>query len=164
MRRSFAGLILLLVAVSAGTVAADETPSAVFDVSGWRVDCTTKAQGLDCAAIDQVVQRGTNQQLAMMTVRLPAETKKPVLLVQLPLGIAVASGIMLTVGDGAPQAYPIQTCTQAGCFAGAALADRQLALMRTSAVLRLAWGNLEKQTTTVTMPLSGFAACYDKLK
>jgi invasion protein IalB len=141
-----------------------QTPAPGFDVSGWRVDCTTKAGVIDCAAMDQVTVRGTNQQLIVMTVRIAPDTKKPVVLIQLPLGIAVANGLTLTIGEAPPQTYPIQTCTPGGCFAGTALADRQLESMRTSAQLRVAWGSLEKQTTTVTMPLTGFAACYAKLK
>jgi len=144
------------------TVAAD---APTFDVTGWRVDCSSKdPKVLDCQAIDQVVLHGTNQQLVTMTVRLPADTKKPTLLIQLPLGIAVSNGITMTVGDAPPESYPIQTCTQAGCFAGATLADRTLDLMRSGTQLRVAFSTLEKQTTTVTLPLSGFAACYDKLK
>jgi len=144
------------------TAAAD---APTFDVTGWRVDCTSKdPRVLDCQAVDQVVLRGTNQQLVTMTVRIPADTKKPTLLVQLPLGIAVSNGITMTVGEAPPESYAIQTCTQAGCFAGTTLTDRTVDLMRSSAQLRVAFSSLEKQTTTVTLPLSGFAACYDKLK
>jgi invasion protein IalB len=148
-----------------GTAAADQTTSSIAAVgSSWRVECTTNGQALDCRAVQQVLTRENQQLVAGLTVRVPAETKKPVMMIQMPLGVMVSEAVDLVVDDGKPEQFNVQTCNQQGCFVGAPLADNLLTAMRNGKQLRIVFKNGNKQAITVTMPLAGFALVYDKVK
>ena len=167
------GLIAAVLAALPGAAGARDTTASpapsggpLYDASGWRVECAPRAgaKTLDCQAVEQVVQRPGGGVLVAMTVRIPPETKKPVMLLQVPLGILLAPGISLGVGDAAAQTYPMQTCTQGGCFAGAPLGDALVQSMRTAALLKIAFQSADGRTLTVSLPLAGFDAAYDKIK
>ena len=132
--------------------------------SNWRVECANDGKALDCRAIFQVTQRETNQLIAAVAIRIPPDTKKPVILIQLPLGIQVTEPVTVQADQGTPEKFGVQTCTQQGCFVGAPLTDALLAAMRTGKELKVAFANLNKQAVTVTMGLAGFGLAYDKIK
>lgn len=131
--------------------------------SGWQVECTSNRKALDCRAFAEVVQRDNKKVIISLTVRYPAETKKPVMMIQVPLGILVSEAIAVSVDNNQPQNTPVQTCTQAGCFAGSAMPASLIAAMRNGKELKIVFENVNKQPVTVTMPLAGFALAYDKI-
>jgi invasion protein IalB len=132
--------------------------------SNWRVECGNDGKVLDCRAIFQVTQRETQQLIAAVAIRIPPDTKKPVILIQLPLGIQVTEPVTVRVDEGAPEKFGVQTCTQAGCFVGAPIAEPLIAAMRAGKELKVAFANISKQTVTVSMGLLGFGLAYEKIK
>lgn len=166
MRRLPLVLAVLLGAASvrAGPAAPDAASLPSDGGSGWRVECANDGKALDCRAINRVSHRENQQLIAGVGVRMPPDTRKPVLTIQLPLGIQVAEQVTLRVDEGQPDRYPIQTCTPTGCLAGAPLGDALIAKLRSGRELKVAFHSLAGQTVTVTMPLAGFALAYDKIK
>jgi invasion protein IalB len=158
-------LLAILVTTGTGAAAAQETASLPSDGgSGWRVECANDGKALDCRAINRVHQRDTQQLIAAVAIRIPPDTKTPVMTIQLPLGIQVTQNASLRVDDGQPEHYPIQTCTQSGCVAGAPASDALIGRLRGGRELKVAFHSLANQTVTVTMPLAGFALAHDKIK
>jgi invasion protein IalB len=157
----------LLVAGS-GAVAApapQNTTSLASDGgSGWRVECANDGKQLDCRTINRVHQRDNQQLIAAVAVRVAPDTKKPVLAIQLPLGIQVTEQVALRVDEGPTERFPVQTCTQTGCVVGAAFSEALLGAMRSGKELKVAFQSMTRQTVTVTMPLVGFAIAWDKIK
>jgi invasion protein IalB len=131
---------------------------------GWRLECTNEGKALDCRAFLQAVQRDSNQVVTGVTIRVPPETKKPVMMIQLPLGILVAEPMSIRVDQGNPERLAIQTCTPSGCYAGSPLSDKLLEAMRSGKQLIIAFQNNNKQTVSVDLPLAGFTPVYEKLK
>jgi invasion protein IalB len=154
-----------LLAVSTGAVAAENTASLPSDGgSGWRVECANDGKALDCRAINRVNHRETQQLIAAVAIRIPPDTKKPVMTIQLPLGIQVSGNVTIRVDDGKPEHYPIQTCTQTGCLSGAPASDALIGALRSGRDVKVSFHSLTSQTVTVTMPLAGFALAYNKIK
>jgi invasion protein IalB len=133
-------------------------------VTAWRVECSGDGKTLDCRAVQQMIQQDTRQIVAHFAVRVPSDTKTPVMMIQLPLGLNLAEPIQMKVDNGAPDKYPIQTCTATGCFAGMPLNDKLLAAMRSGQLLRLAFQDSNKRPITVDLPLLGFGLALDKAK
>jgi invasion protein IalB len=164
------GANLLVATVALGWVVAPPPATAqapkppAETAPGWRVECANDGKALDCRAMQEIVQQENRQLVAALVVRVPAETKKPVIMIQLPLGILVSAPIGLHVDPGPSENYAVQTCTAAGCFVGAALGDAMLSAMRAGKQLQISFQNTDKRSVTVPMPLSGFAVAYDKLK
>lgn len=158
--------VFAALALSGTSVTASAAGQAAYNSSGWRVECSPSAAAklMDCQAIAQVVQRQSGQVFVSVTVRVPAATKKPVMLIQIPLGMLVSSGVSLTLGSGTAQSYPIQTCTVAGCFVGTEVSAAMLHELLASEQLKVAFQNLNKQTVTAAIPLAGFEAAYSKIK
>jgi invasion protein IalB len=132
--------------------------------SGWRVECANDGKALDCRAINRVHERNTQQLIAAVAIRIPPGAKKPVLAIQLPLGIQVTEPVTLQVDQQKAERYPVQTCTPAGCVLGANASDGLIAAMRGGRDLKVAFQSATRQTITVTMPLAGFGLAHDKVK
>jgi invasion protein IalB len=162
----WAAISTCVVTLAATGAAAAQQQKTTVQATGsdWRVECTNSGKMLDCRAYAQVVQRDNKHIITSLTVRYPAETKKPVMMVQTPLGILVSEPVSISVDSAEPEHAKIQTCTQACCFAGSAIPDALLAAMRSGKQLKIAFANSNKQTITVTLPLAGFALAYDKIK
>ena len=160
-----AAAVLLAASAARAAPAAPNTASLPSDGgSGWRVECANDGKALDCRAINRVSQRENQQLIAGVGVHMPPDTKKPVITIQLPLGIQIGQQATLQVDDGQPERYPIQTCTPTGCLAGAPAGDALIAKLRSGRELKVAFHSMANQTVTVTMPLAGFGLAYDKIK
>ena len=144
------------------------SPSEI-QISGWQLQCDSKSTtGLNCQALDQVTARRNNAVISAVSIRQTTD-RKPVLYVQVPLGIALEDGIRVGFENGAVQALPAFTCNSNGCMARAPIGDPLLNAMRAAKQpLRIAYenldGNLNKQTVTIVLGLDGFSAAYDKLR
>jgi invasion protein IalB len=84
--------------------------------------------------------------------------------VQLPLGLNLPAGARLQVDEGKPADLQIQTCENRGCYANLPVAPDLLAALRSGKQLKISFQNLAKETITIPMPLTDFAAAYDKIK
>ena len=94
MRVSQLLCIALVPAVAAGTTAAAQTPASPAPAAqapaqntpmpsdggtGWRVECANDGKALDCQTVNKVSQRESGQVVAAVAIRIPPDTKKPVL-------------------------------------------------------------------------------------
>ncbi len=138
--------------------------NAPVGITGWRVDCGNTGQALDCRTTIEAIDANRRQMVASITVRYAADTKKPVIGVQLPLGILVTQPVVVSVDNGPAENITIEMRTPAGCFASKPVSDALIAKMRTGRDIKLDFGNVNKQPITVSMPLAGFAIAYDKIK
>lgn len=130
----------------------------------WRIECANSGTALDCQTSQAAVLRQNQQMLATVTLRVPPGGARPVLLVQVPLGVRVTDPVMVSVDESTPERLTVQGCTPNGCFAGgpaeAALVER----LRTGQNVRISFANLGGDTVAVTMPLRGFALAHDKIR
>jgi invasion protein IalB len=137
-------------------------------ITGWRVECNSQGSALNCNVSDQVTQSGTGALIGALGVGLATDTKKPVLTLQLPLGLAVSDPVTVTAG-GATQAYTLITCDRQGCYARAPISDPLLVQMRAGKQQMQVHYNiinaaLAKQTVTLALGLDGFDAALAKIK
>jgi invasion protein IalB len=133
---------------------------------GWAVRCSSASREapLECAMEQSAVLSKTGQLVVLVNVRVPSDTHAPVAMVQLPLGINLPGGAKLQVDDGKATDLQIQTCENRGCYAGAAITPDLLTALKSGKQLNLSFQNLAKETITIPMPLTDFAAAYDKIK
>ena len=147
---------------------ADAAPATApaSSTPGWAVRCTSASREapLECAMEQTAVLSKTGQLIVLVNIRVPSDTHAPVAMVQLPLGLNLPGGARLQVDDGKTADLQIQTCENRGCYAGAAIAPDVLAALKSGKQLKLSFQNLAKETITIPMPLTDFAAAYDKIK
>jgi invasion protein IalB len=96
---------------------------------------------------------------------MPADTKKPVLLMQLPLGVYLPAGATLQIGKDEAKTLPFTSCARGGCIAEYAITDAELAAIAKGADITIsAQGGVSRKPFTLTVPALGFAAAYAKIK
>jgi invasion protein IalB len=149
-------------AASPQAEAAPATPSQ----PGWNARCASASRDapLECAMEQKAVLTKTGQVIVVVNIRIAPDTRSPVALVQLPLGLNLPAGAKVQVDDGKVVDLQIQTCEQRGCFASAPIAPDMLAAMKTGTQFKVSFQNLAKETITIPMSLTDFAAAYDKIK
>jgi len=102
--------------------------------------------------------------IVLVNIRVPSDTHVPVALVQLPLGLNLPAGARLQVDEGKAVEMQIQTCENRGCYASTPITPALLAALKSGKQLKVSFQNLGKEVISIPMPLSDFAAAYDKIK
>jgi len=133
---------------------------------GWSARCSSasRAAPLECLIEQTAVLTKTGQLIVLIDIRVPSDTHAPVAVIQLPLGLNLPAGAKLQVDEGKAMDLQIQTCEQRGCYTNAPIAPEMLAAMKTGKQLKVSFQNLSKETIAIPMPLTDFAAAYDKIK
>ena len=147
---------------SATPQAEPSTPPA----PGWVARCvsTSREAPLECAVEETAILSKTGQLIVLVNIRVASDTHQPVALVQLPLGLNLPAGAKLQVDEGKAYDLQIQTCENRGCYANLPIAPDMLAALRNGKQLKVSFQNLGKEAITIPMPLTDFAAAYDKIK
>lgn len=131
----------------------------------WIVTCSQTRPGLECRAGQSLFLRQTRQRVLSVAVRMPADTKKPVFLMQLPLGVYLPAGATLQIGKDEAKTLPFTNCGQGGCIAEYAVTDAELAAIAKGADITIsAQRSGDRKPFTLTVPALGFAAAYAKIK
>jgi invasion protein IalB len=102
--------------------------------------------------------------VVLVNIRVPGDTRAPIALVQLPLGLNLQAGAKLQVDDTKSVDLPIQTCENRGCYASMPISPEMLAALRSGKQLKILFQDLAKETITIPMTLNDFATAYDKIK
>jgi invasion protein IalB len=133
---------------------------------GWIARCASASRDapLECAIEQNAVLTKTGQVIVVVNIRIAPDTRTPVALVQLPLGLNLPAGAKVQVDDGKTVDLQIQTCEQRGCYANTPITPDLLAALRSGKQFKVSFQNLAKETITIPMPLADFAAAYDKIK
>ena len=152
-------------ATPAPSAAASEGAAAA-PPPGWIARCSSGSRNssLECAIEQSAVLTKTGQLIVLINIRVPAETRNPIALVQLPLGLNLPAGAKLQVDDGKPADLQIQTCEARGCYANLPVSPEMLATLKTGKQLKVSFQNLAKETISIPMPLGDFAVAYEKIK
>ena len=106
----------------------------------------------------------TGQLVVLVNIRVPGDTRSPVALVQLPLGLNLQAGAKFQVDDGKSVDMPIQTCENRGCYASFPIGAETLSALRSGKQLKIIFQDLAKETIAIPVSLSDFSATYDKIK
>lgn len=132
----------------------------------WTVRCGSLARQapLECILEQQVVVQQTGQQLSLVSVRVPGDTRQPVMLVQLPLGMYLPGGLTLQVDDEKGQLVPIQSCDQRACYVGLPVTAEMLTSLKKGQRLNLIIQSANRESITIPHPLSDFSDQYQKIQ
>lgn len=143
-----------------------QTDGAAAQQPGWIARCTSVSRDapLECAIEQNAVLTKTGQTIVLINIRIAPDTRTPVALLQLPLGLNLPVGAKLQVDEGKAVDLQIQTCENRGCYASTPIAPDLLASLKSGKQLKVSFQNMAKETIAIPMPLNDFAAAYDKIK
>jgi invasion protein IalB len=134
--------------------------------SAWVSRCasTTRHSVPECFIEQTAVLAKTGQLVVSMTVRLPPTIGRPVMVLQVPVGLYLPAGITFKIDDGAPTRLVVQTCDMKGCYAGDQIAPQLLQTMKSGKQFAVGFQNLTKQNITVPLTLTQFAEAYQSIQ
>lgn len=130
----------------------------------WVLNCANQDAGLVCTAGQLVVFRQGQRTIRVnAAVRVDPKSKKPTLLLQLPLGIYLPSGVTLKFGGGKAKAIAFQSCNPNGCVAENEITAAEINTLVQGADLKLSVRTADKTPFEFNVPAKGFAAAYAKM-
>jgi invasion protein IalB len=137
-----------------------------FTQTDWLVQCSSPARKskLDCALEQRIITTNTGNLFVLASIKVPGETREPLLMLQVPLGLNLAAGVTVKIDKQFEENYQVQTCEQTGCYVGGKASEKLLAAMEKGASFNVILQSNNKKEIVVSMPLSGFKASYDKIK
>jgi invasion protein IalB len=165
---ALAGLAFALPTASRAQSSDTAQPAAEADLPAntWTTQCSGAARtdDLDCAIEQRIVLTETGQLLVALTLRIPADTREPVLMIHVPIGVFLPSGLNVVVDDALIDTLQVQTCDLNGCYAGSSDLGALLEAMKRGSTMTIRFQDLAKQEIAVPMSLVGFAAAYSSIE
>ena len=87
------------------------------------------------------------------------------MMLQVPLGVYLPAGASLQIGKDEAKTLPFKGCDRGGCVAEYAITESEIAAMTKGSDLTISVQSQNQQPAfTVTVPVTGFAAAYAKVK
>ncbi len=141
-------------------------PAQAQPTAGWVSRCMSDSRTtqVDCAVEQTAVVTNTGQLVASIVVRVPHDTRQPMMMIHVPVGLYLPAGVNIQVDESKPLQFVLQTCDVKGCYAGAPLPNDMLAAMKSGKKLGVSFQNLQKENITVPLPLENFAESYQKIQ
>src|SRR5579862_1008796 len=111
---------------------------------GWAARCSSASRDapLECAMEQNAILSKTGQLVVLVNIRVPGDTRTPIALVQLPLGLNLQAGAKFQVDDGKSTDLPIQTCENRGCYASLPVSPDLLAALKAGKHLKIMFQDL----------------------
>jgi invasion protein IalB len=125
-------------------------------IQAWQLNCPpTTVAGTGCSLQQAIIQRDTHATVAALTVArgVAADT----LQIVVPLGVLIAPGLAVSVGNSTTLAVPYATCAPTGCVAITTLTPKMLGQMEngTSGQITIVGG--DGRPVGLPYSLNGFA-------
>lgn len=164
------GIALLSGMLSLGATAQEAAPAPAEATAPppapWAARCLSEGRGsaLDCVMEQRVVISNTGQLLAGITIRMPAGSTSPVMMIQTPYGLYLPAGLKLSVGEQSFDALPLQTCDNQGCYAGEQVSEALLTAMKGGESLQITFQDQGRRDINVPVSLLGFTAAFEKIQ
>lgn len=159
--RSAALGAVILMAGSAGAIAQEAAPDAnqtATRVTGWGVQCVSQSRTapLMCKAEQQLLLAETNRLFVKVTVNIDGDTKKPGMVIQLPHGLHLPSGVKLQFDDNKAETQQVETCDNNACYILISDAKRIIVSMKGGKTLKVSFKNMGRDDIEAVLPLDGF--------
>ena len=147
----------ILLTTSASSVLANTKTSKTF--FGWQVDCVQTDKAKACAMSQILVNQKTKQRVMSMTIRKPKDEESRVVL-QVPLGASLASGVILTLDNAKPVMFVYKTCLPKGCVAEFKLTEEWVTALGGGANCTVSVVGLKGESVPFKIGLKGFTEAY----
>lgn len=137
-----------------------QTAQAPENAPSWSVNCNNNADParLDCNMSQTIFQKGTGQRIIASSIFKNGDTHAMVL--SLPHGIDLPSGVDVFVDQGAAQKFPIQTADANGAYSRFDLTPDMIAAMRSGNTLIVRIMGAAKNEVRMEMSLAGFSSSF----
>jgi invasion protein IalB len=133
---------------------------------GWVSKCVSESSKgpAECSMEETLVLAKTGQQVASVVVRIPSDTRGPVMRIRVPTGLYLPGGLNLQIDDGTSQPVPLQMCDLQGCYAEMPIGSNLVAALKGDKRLSIYFQSLTKDKVALPFALDNFADAFQKIK
>jgi len=167
MRLAIAGMLGSVFALlfTGGAMA---QPAQGQQFGDWVARCTVPqgAQTQSCALLQNIQQKtpdGKRRSLLAITVGYQGPNKVPTIILRVPLGIYLPTGLTLEFPGAKPVRIVLEICAPNGCVGAAALTAEMLDAMKKGDRGKVALQDNRRRTINIPISLKGFTAGFASL-
>jgi len=133
---------------------------------GWISRCASDARqgALECAVEQSAVLTSTGQLVAAVAIRVPSNSRQPEMLIQVPVGLFLPSGVNVQIDESKPHPVVVQTCDLKGCYAATPVSAEMLTSLKAGKRLGITFQTNTKENITVPLTLGNFAEAFQKIQ
>lgn len=149
--------LLGLMALSPAAFAQDSAPAVnVEQFQDWEVNCPVNAATGNCS-MTQLVDGANGEPVLRVVVGNPPQLGSPAITFLTPLGVRLAPGLQLQVGNNEPIGMPYQVCVPQGCRADLPIRPELLAQLRGGSTATVSLIDPNGQRVNLNVSLMGFS-------
>ncbi len=163
-------LVVLITVFGSVPVSAQEAakkPAEKKPVAAWQVNCspTSDPNILACQMVQNLTLAKTGQRLLTVVIKPQPkhEKKEPAIVLSLPHGLFLPSGVSLQVDDGKKTTLAIRTSDKNGAYTATALNTDFITAMKAGNAMKVTMTANNKKPITVSVSLLGFTAAFNKI-
>lgn len=149
-------------AAPAGGAAATSTDEESF--RSWTLQCVGEGSGRPCQITYTMSSGSAEQVVLVISMAYVSGTDQLSMQMALPLGLSIARGVMLEIGEGFRTSLPVSRCTQQGCLVEGPVAPQLVEAMRREATGRVTIAPPAGDPVNLPVSLAGFSSALDRLK
>lgn len=136
------------------------------DANAWAVNCSSDsaAGDLQCQVSQNLTEAKTGQRVLTVTVRRDSANGSLAMLLALPHGLFLPSGVSYQVDSGKKVTVAIQTSDQNGAYAAVPVAPELAKAMKSGTTMNIGMESVTRKPVTIPVSLKGFGAAVAKLE
>lgn len=146
-----------------GPSGGEKPTAATFGFQDWLVRCQAVKEDIGCGMSQQILDPKARQPILQLHMARAPSGEGHQLVVVLPLGVTVPSGIVVQVGD-AKRNVAFTQCLPGGCVAPVALDTALLDLLKSGKEARVGVVDRAGKTVAVPFSLKGFEPAFEKME
>ncbi len=131
----------------------------------WTMRCEKPEDSLEerCHIFQNAKDEANGQDIAHMAVGYMPQIEEPLMIIMLPLGVFLPSGIELRIDNQEPIRLPFEVCFPVGCRAGAPMKEPLMGAFKNGLALTLKVQDVEGRAAEIPLSLKGFTAGLNAL-
>ena len=150
--------ILLLVYYA--NVAAETPPE-----NPWTIRCETPSpyRHNSCIMYQEILLKKDGLPVLQFSIGLAEPGQDPIVLITLPLGIYLPTGVSLMIDEQEKVNFPIERCDPDGCHMLVTLTDNRINTLKNAEQLKVFFNDSESSPIVISLSLFGFKEAFSRI-
>ncbi len=153
-------LMTILILVSHINVAAQLTSENPWTI---RCEALNSQQHNSCIMYQEILLKKDGLPVLQFSIGLAEAGQDPIVLITLPLGIYLPTGVSLMIDEQEKVNFPIERCDPDGCHMLVTLTDSRIDTLENAKELKVFFNDLESSPIIISLSLFGFKEAFSKI-
>ena len=155
---------VLLMAISIlsfySNVAAELSPENPWTI---RCEALNSHQHNSCIMYQEILLKKDGLPVLQFSIGLAQAGQEPIVLITLPLGIYLPTGVSLMIDDQEKVNFPIERCDPDGCHMLVTLTDSRINTLKNARELKVFFNDSESSPIVISLSLFGFKEAFSRI-